>query len=129
MHERPSIEALIERHCATLRTNTNVIGQFIAAMDAPGPDGAEAARQALALTHQVAGGGGSIGFRAVSVAAKALEHQLKQRVRQPDSTTRAETRTRFEALRQTVAAITPQSSSLYGVDFTRPAAPARRLPR
>jgi hypothetical protein len=116
MDERPTLQALIERHCATLRVNTDLIGQYISDMATSGPAGEEARSQALDLTHQVAGAGGSIGFRPVSVAAKALEHALKDAGSLSEAR-RDEVLRRFAALREIVAAIRPEASSLHGLSF------------
>ncbi|MCW5695312.1 MAG: Hpt domain-containing protein [Bauldia sp.] len=123
MEERASLQALIERHCATLRANTELIGQLIGSM--AGPDGGTAARQALDLAHQVAGAGGSIGFRAVSTAARAVEQELKRAIQAPAASSRAALIVRFQTLRETVAAVRPEESSLYKLDFARLGAPRR----
>jgi len=116
------IRRLIERHVVTFRENVASIGRDIRAMWYRDEASADAVRQARDLAHQMAGAGGSIGFRPVTVAARSLEERLRPiGVDEPipDIAGQAEIEALFAELERIVLGLTPEESTLYGADLTR----------
>lgn len=115
-----NLQALITRHCDTFRSNVASIRSLLPALRDNRPNRAQAAATAADLAHQLAGAGGSIGFRPVSVAAKALEDAIKPLLAvAPDTTRYAVLAERFAALETIVEGLTPEQSTLYNVDLSQ----------
>jgi HPt (histidine-containing phosphotransfer) domain-containing protein len=122
------LKELIARHCATLRTNVDLLSGFVARMNDPHNPSNQPGRDALHIAHQIAGAGGSIGFAEVSVLASDIEHALEPIVAVNGTPSAAQTE-RIDALvgalRKTAAELRPEMSTLYGANIAA-AADARQ---
>jgi HPt (histidine-containing phosphotransfer) domain-containing protein len=122
------LKELIARHCATLRTNADLLVGLVARMGDPDNTSNQPARDALHIAHQIAGAGGSIGFAEVSVLASDIEHALEPIVAVNGTPSAAQTE-KIDALvgklRTIAAELRPEMSTLYRVN-TAAAADTRR---
>ena len=126
------LQSLIVSYCTALPRDVQAVAQAIS----PADDGPEAIlgnlADALERVHRIKGAGGSLGFAAVSRAAA----QLEARLRALDATTADDDGVEaglvlesLAQLEQLAATIQPEGSSLYGIDLSRIAPPARSLAR
>ena len=126
-HDR--LRELIIRHCASLRANADLLAGFVARMSDPGNLSGQPARDALHMAHQIAGGGGSIGFREISVLASDIEHALEPIVAVNGTASSAQSETIAALVRElqaATAALRPEMSTLYGVNVAAIADARRR---
>ena len=115
------LEALIARHCDTLRRESAEIGSSIARLGDTDVDPAAVVAEATGLAHKLKGSSGSIGFRDVSKTAEALEHRLRSIAGTsvpPSEDDTAEILELFRALEALVAQISPEDSALHGSEIT-----------
>lgn len=111
---REELRALIERHCVTIARSTAELATLLKRA----PDN-ESLTPALAITHEIRGSSGSIGFINVSEAAAELELALKALDSESDGPgpwKRAIAS--LESLEHTTRALRPEHSRLYDSDLS-----------
>jgi len=116
------LRALVREHHGNLLKQIDRLGQLLSSISVPDAGCAEAIAEAKALTHQIKGAGGSIGFQDVSCAATILDDDLKGLVdlgAQVTSDQIQRSLALFGDLQRTAQGTTPESSTLYSADLSR----------
>ena len=121
------LQLLIASYCRALPLDVQALARTLS----PAADAPEAIlgnlAEALERVHRIKGAGGSLGFEAVSRAAAQLEARLRA-VAATGADDGVEIGPMLESLAQLEALATnikPEGSSLYGIDLSRIAPPAR----
>jgi HPt (histidine-containing phosphotransfer) domain-containing protein len=113
------LNALLERHCKTIKASVTTLGLQLAAIAEGSPaEPLAAIEEAEALAHQLKGSTGTAGFHDICRAATALDDHLKTMCAGDAGSVAAgigEARRLFEGLDQAAQAATPGASSLYGM--------------
>jgi len=121
------LQLLIASYCRALPLDVQALARTLS----PAADGTKAIlgnlAEALERVHRIKGAGGSLGFEAVSRAAAQLEARLRALAATGDDDgveigPMLESLVQLEELAMTIR---PEGSSLYGIDLSRIAAPAR----
>lgn len=110
------LQALIERHCVTIRKYVDTIGCHLSRIGEPDLPEAEALTEAENLAHQLKGSSGTIGFHEVSAAATALDDYLKLLCVSNEAITEkmlAKLLDLYGDLKNIAEKISPESSTLY----------------
>lgn len=116
------LRALVREHHGNLLKQIDRLGQVLSSISVPDASSADAIAEAKALTHQIKGAGGSIGFQDVSRGATVLDDYLKELVElgaqvTPDQMQRS--LALFGDLQRMAQGTTPESSTLYNTDLSR----------
>ena len=122
------LQSLIVAYCHSLPLDVNALAEALSPTAAETDAIVANLAAALQRVHRIKGAGGSLGFEAVSRAAARLETHL----RALDEASLVEggwevgaMLDSLDRLKELAAAITPEGSSLYGIDLSR-AAPTGR---
>jgi chemotaxis protein histidine kinase CheA len=110
------LNALLEKHCATIKENVETVGQLLRQAGAGGPSALDTFEQARGLAHQLKGSSGTAGFKDICTAAITLYDHLN-RVKDADraaiSSIIPQALVLFEPLQRATLSATPRTSSLY----------------
>lgn len=115
------LRALITRHCGTIAGKVESLAGIVTSLKHSPSRSGEALVMAIALTHEIRGSAGSIGFREVFKHASALEDSLKilsKRGVVPDPDSSAETFKQMNALSNLVLNLRPEASTLFDADLS-----------
>ena len=117
------LRALVREHHGNLLKQIDRLGQVLSSINVPDAGCVDVIAEAKALAHQIKGAGGSIGFQDVSSSATLLDDYLKELVAlgpqiTPDQMQRS--LALFGDLQRTAQGTTPESSTLYSADLSRP---------
>ncbi len=120
MSVQQQVRALVERHLLSLEDKMTAIDGKLRDLANADAHHADRLGDLVALTHEVNGSSGSIGFRGISAAAAALEEHLRELAvarRTPGVPELAQVRTLFGELERLVGDTKPADSSIYHADF------------
>lgn len=114
------LRALITRHCGTIAGKVESLAGIVTNLRHSSSHAGETLVMAIALTHEIRGSAGSIGFRDVFKHASVLEDSLKRLSKRDaiDAETSAETLQQMNALSDLVITLRPEASSLYDADLS-----------
>ncbi|NJM33439.1 MAG: hypothetical protein HC850_00680 [Rhodomicrobium sp.] len=76
------LNAIVEKHCETIKGNVAMLGQLLSELDRGCADPRGVVARAESLAHQLKGSGGTTGFKDISTAAGALDEHLKMLCRE-----------------------------------------------
>jgi HPt (histidine-containing phosphotransfer) domain-containing protein len=122
MNAQEQLRALIRRHHVNLIDQVHGIGELLAQSAATPSDAAALITKAQAISHQIKGSAGSIGFAEVARAAAVLDGNLKEMRTRPDPIAAEQLQPALQLLDQlrTAAETTsPEESTLYNADISR----------
>ncbi len=117
------LQALLERHCASLDGEIGSIGRKLSAITLATGQCPEILQETIALVHTVNGSSGSLGFRTLSTAAAKLEDVLNDIARSKEPPTEPDiwqANDLFSEMQTIANATTPEDSNLFGVDLAKP---------
>lgn len=123
MSATDQLQALLERHCASLDNEIGSIGRKLSAAMLARERYSEMMQETAALVHTVNGSSGSLGFHVLSAAAAKLEdvlNDLARSGRRPDETDIRQAYEIFTEMQRAAAETTPKDSHLFGVDLASP---------
>jgi HPt (histidine-containing phosphotransfer) domain-containing protein len=121
MNIQQQLRGLVERHHANFTEQIAVVARLLG-QSGHGSVARSRIAEAQAITHQMKGTAGSMGFREVGAAAAALDESLKLLKALPDPITPEQRRHALELLHslQGIAArTTPEMSTLYNADLSK----------
>nr|WP_321526888.1 Hpt domain-containing protein [uncultured Cohaesibacter sp.] len=125
------LRALIARHCETLRRELVEIELSIDTLCQDPEASDELKRHAIARSHKLKGGSGTIGFKDISASAARLERLLKMTLEISGpvaNETLKEIRKEKETLADLIGAVRPEQSGLFDVQLpTSPSSGPNRL--
>jgi HPt (histidine-containing phosphotransfer) domain-containing protein len=125
------LQALIVSYCSSRPLDVQVLARTLSpAGDGPGAILGSLA-EALERVHRIKGAGGSLGFAAVSRAAAELETRLRELdAAGPDGGEElGPVLESLAELKELATTISPEASSLYGIDLSRLTSEARGFAR
>ncbi|WP_319498485.1 Hpt domain-containing protein [uncultured Cohaesibacter sp.] len=118
------LRALIARHCETLRRELVEIERSVDTLCQDPEGSAELISHAIARSHKLKGGSGTIGFKDISASAARLERLLKMSLEISGPVPReilGEITKEKEALADLIGAVRPEQSGLFDVQLpTKP---------
>ena len=116
MSSQDALRAIITRHCAWLEAQVEEIAAVLSARPGSGRD-RETVEKLHELVHQITGASGTVGFHEVSDVSADLEKHLKSlrehNVVHLSGRNRATAVELFEKLKQVIAGVSPERSTLY----------------
>lgn len=115
------LRTLIERSHANFLEQIATVGRLLRQHDADGALSPDGINEAQAITHQLKGTAGSMGFQSVGAAASALDESLKSLKKQsPVAAQQLLTALDlWTALQRIGDMTTPEMSTLYEVDLSK----------
>ncbi len=111
------LRALITRHCGTIAGKVESLAGMVTSLKHGSSHTGETLVMAIALTHEIRGSAGSIGFRDVFKTASALEDSLKV-LSKTGREASDETFERMNALANLALNLRPEVSSLFDADLS-----------
>jgi HPt (histidine-containing phosphotransfer) domain-containing protein len=126
------LQSLIHSYCSALPQDVQALAEAIS-LAAGGSDAIiDHLTEALQRLHRIKGAGGSLGFEAVSRAAAQLEAELRKLESVAafrDGGDLHRVLDSLAQLKELATTIKPEGSTLYGIDLSRMAPPARSFAR
>lgn len=122
MSLQEQLRDLVHRHHANFAEQLAIVDRLLRPPDQTGTVTQAQVVEAQAITHQMKGSAGSMGFTEVGTAAAALDDGLKLLKRIPDPIPPAQRQAALELLAnlQAVAArTTPEMSTLFSADLSK----------
>lgn len=122
MSARDQLQALLERHCASLDQEVGSIGRKLSETMLARERYRDAMQETAALVHTVNGSSGSLGFRTLSTAAAKLEDVLNEIARsgkKPEESDLVTANRLFTEMQKIAVETVPEDSQLFGVDLAR----------
>jgi len=116
------LRTLIERSHANFLEQIATVGRLLRQHDADGALSPDGINEAQAITHQLKGTAGSMGFQSVGAAASALDESLKSLKKQSVPVAAQQLLTALDlwtALQRIGDMTTPEMSTLYEVDLSK----------
>ena len=117
---KEQLRALIARHCEALRADLVTFETALTTLaDEPEPD-TDRLAACIATAHRLKGTSGTVGFDAISTAARDLEmllRSIESGALAFDGPAREMLSARFETLKALAIAAHPEQSRLYNIDF------------
>lgn len=113
---REKLNLLLEKHCVTIKTNVELVGQHLHRAQQDHGASQEALKEANALAHQLKGSSGTAGFHDICAAVTVLyDHlnMLSKRADVPLDQGVHQAIELYQALSLASKAASPQSSTLY----------------
>ncbi len=120
MEARDQLRALLERGCASLKDQVESVGSLLSGCATRGDGAANSIAEAQAITHQIKGTGGSIGYMDLAGAATALDDNLKRLVSsgQIDAQQLRIANELFARLQVRAGELSCEKSTLYNLDLS-----------
>lgn len=115
------LRTLITRHCGTIAGKVESLAGIVVNLKHDPAHAGETLVMAIALTHEIRGSAGSIGFRGVFKTASDLEDSLKALSKKgdiPDADAAAEAFERMNALSNLALNLRPEASTLFDADLS-----------
>jgi HPt (histidine-containing phosphotransfer) domain-containing protein len=119
IHEQ--LREILKRGCASLRDQVETVGRLLPQIATSADDAAVTIAEAQAITHQIKGTSGTIGFKDLAAAAAALDDSLKQLGERPmrvDQNQLQISNQLFTRLQTIARETTCENSALYDVDVS-----------
>ena len=114
------LRTLITRHCGTIAGKVESLAGIVTNLRHNPAHAGETLVMAIALTHDIRGSAGSIGFRDVFKTATNLEDALKVLSKKgdiPDAAAAAEAFEQMNALSDLALNLRPEASTLFDADL------------
>jgi HPt (histidine-containing phosphotransfer) domain-containing protein len=123
MNMQAQLRTLVERHHANFAEQLETVARLLQPADEDSGAVPQArVVEAQAITHQMKGTAGSMGFAQVGAAATALDDSLKLLKRIPDPIQPAQRQASIDllaTLQSVTARTTPETSTLYNADLSQ----------
>jgi HPt (histidine-containing phosphotransfer) domain-containing protein len=122
MNAQEQLRALIRRHHVNLIDQVSSLGELLSKAATSPSDAVTLVTKAQAITHQIKGSAGSIGFANVARAAAALDGSLKEMKAGSDPIPADQlqpSQLLLHDLHTAVVTTGPEKSTLYNADISR----------
>jgi HPt (histidine-containing phosphotransfer) domain-containing protein len=120
MEARDQLRALPERGCASLKDQVESVGSLLSGCAMRGDGTTNSIAETQAITHQIKGTGGSIGYMELANAATALDDHLKRLAKSApiDPLQLQIAKELFARLQERAGELSCEKSALYNLDLS-----------